>query len=101
MIRWATVDRVVRVGVDQDNGQFVATQAHDRTGLPTARVRRGPSWRNSSSPAGCPKESLISLKWLRSTKRNAISRGVASVVGFVGEEEVEDQRELTTITKAR
>ena len=36
-----------------------------------AFMSRGPSWRSSSSPAGWPKESLISLKWLRSMKRNA------------------------------
>ena len=43
--------------------------------FPTTADRRGPSWRSSSSPAGWPKESLISLKWFRSTKRNARRRG--------------------------
>ena len=38
-------------------------------------ISRGPSCLSSSSPAECPKESLISLKWSRSTKRKARCRG--------------------------
>ena len=48
-----------------------------RTGTSLGRrlsCRRGPSWRRSSSPAGWPKESLISLKWFRSMNKKATER---------------------------
>jgi hypothetical protein len=44
---------LVLVGVDQDHGQFVAAQAKTEPESPERRaLRRGPSWRSSSSPAG-------------------------------------------------
>ena len=79
---------VVGVAVDEHDGELVAAEADEQVGVAQrASMSRAPSCFRSWSPAGCPKESLISLKWLRSTNRNARWRLGRRRVVAVGEEE--------------
>ena len=67
-------------------------------GAPQRAVSRGPSWRSSSSPAGWPKESLISLKRFEVDEQEGEGRA-GSARPPVGEEGVEHLEQLAAVAE--
>ena len=98
MSRSATTAAYSTPPPDEDDSELVPTEADEEVALAQGPCSRPPSCRRSSSPAGWPKESLISLNRSRSTKRKARLSRLRDVV--LGEEGVEDAEQVAPVPQA-